>query len=101
MFAVLRALTGSVASAHLCYGRPLEKPKSCTPGLVGFRMTKTGVSGQARSRFETEILAGGHLRAVLPIVAELADEVERAGDENGVARGGRVQSLFEGPFRFR
>src|SRR5260370_15358160 len=40
--------------------------------------------------------ARGDLRAVLPIVAELANQVERAGDENSVFRRGFGKSVFEG-----
>ena len=36
------------------------------------------------------------MRAVLPIVAELANQVERAGDENNVFRRGFGKSVFEG-----
>ena len=32
--------------------------------------------------------ACGDLGALFPVVAELADEIERAGDENGVIGGG-------------
>src|SRR5713226_9191487 len=40
-------------------------------------------------------LARGDLGAVLPIVAELADQIERAGDENGVFGRGFREGVFE------
>jgi hypothetical protein len=40
--------------------------------------------------------ACGDLRALLPILAELADEIERAGDENGVFWCGFRECVFEG-----
>src|SRR5882762_10906074 len=60
------------------------------------RPYKTEVSEQSPEgdilRF---FLARGDLRAVLPIVAELADEIERASDENGVFGGGFREGVFE------
>src|ERR1700687_2310385 len=41
------------------------------------------------------------LRAVFPVVAQLADEVERPGDNNGVVRRGSVESMFECGFWLR
>src|SRR5438445_13749603 len=38
------------------------------------------------------------LRAVLPIVAKLADQIKRAGDENGVFGRGFGEGMFEGAF---
>src|SRR6266481_1446195 len=46
-------------------------------------------------------LARGDLRALLPIVAELADQIERAGDENGVFRRGLGERAFEGALGVR
>src|SRR5258708_40010882 len=40
-------------------------------------------------------LARGDLRALLPIVAELGGQIERAGDENGVFGRGFRESGFE------
>src|SRR6266478_7083699 len=44
----------------------------------------------------SSISAGGDLRAVFPIVAELADQIKRASDENGVFRRGFCEGVFEG-----
>src|SRR5207244_686552 len=41
--------------------------------------------------------ARGDLRATLPIVTKLTDQIERAGDENAVFRGGYRKNVFEGP----
>src|SRR6266550_1300275 len=46
-------------------------------------------------------LARGDLRALLPIVAELADQIERTGDENGVFRRGLGERAFEGALGVR
>ena len=43
---------------------------------------------------------GVNLGAVFPVVAELADEIERAGDENGVIGGGFGEGVVEGLFGF-
>jgi len=43
---------------------------------------------------------GVNLGAVLPIVAELADEIERASDENGVIGGGFGEGVVEGLLGF-
>src|SRR5580692_6569787 len=43
----------------------------------------------------------GDLRAVFPVVAQLADEVERPSDNYGVLRSGPVEGLFESRFRLR
>ena len=42
--------------------------------------------------------ARGDLRAVLPIVAKLADQIERAGDENGVLRRSLCKGVLESAF---
>src|SRR6267143_1413854 len=60
------------------------------------RPYKTEVSEQnPESDILRFFLARGDLRAVLPIVAELADQIERAGDENGVFGRGFRESVFE------
>src|SRR5467141_5393245 len=41
----------------------------------------------------------GDLSALLPILAELADQIERAGDENGVFGRGFCESVFERALR--
>src|SRR5438445_13601581 len=41
------------------------------------------------------------LRAMLPIVAKLADQIKRAGDENGVLGRGFGEGMFEGAFGVR
>src|SRR5580700_10892907 len=43
----------------------------------------------------------GDLRAVFPVVAHLADEVERPGDNYGVVPSSPVESLFECRFGLR
>src|SRR5580700_8285117 len=40
----------------------------------------------------------GDLRAVFPVVAQLADKVERPGDNYGVVRRGPVEGMFESRF---
>src|SRR5258708_23596914 len=45
--------------------------------------------------------ARGDLRAVFPIVAEPADQAERAGDENGVLGRGLGDCVFGGAFGVR
>src|SRR5580692_10642782 len=43
----------------------------------------------------------GDLRAVFPVVAQLADEVERPSDNYGVLRSGPVEGMFESRFWLR
>ena len=60
------------------------------------RPYKTEVSEQnPESDILRFFLARGDLRALLPIMAELADQIERAGDENGVFGRGFRESVFE------
>ena len=42
-----------------------------------------------------------NLNAAFPVMADLADQIERAGNENGVFRRGFGQGMFDGAFGIR
>src|SRR6202521_4015416 len=50
---------------------------------------------KTRRRYSTVFSARGDLCSVLPILTELADQIERAGDENGVFGRGLRECVFE------